>query len=88
MGAATELPEAPAPADADLARLAGAAFPALPEPRAASSAGSVTSSRRPPTSTTTDCRSAGTSGSAPVATYAGIVLSNSVSIQRVCTAKG
>ena len=71
-------------------RLGALAFAAAPPPRRPrrSPAGSTTSSRLPPTSTTTRCRSPSSAASPGRPANAGMVLSNSVSIQRVCTVNG
>src|SRR4051812_50151681 len=73
----------------DAARLGGvraaAPRPAAPAPKPA---GSDTSSRLPPTSTTIRSRSCGSAASPVVPCQGSIVLSNSVSIQRVCTENG
>ncbi len=63
------------------------AFPPLPPPRV-SSPGRETSTRRPPTSTMTDCRGRASSSSIGCpAVNGGTWLSHSVSIHRVCTEK-
>ncbi len=57
-------------------------------PAAASPAGSTTSSRLPPTSTTTRSRPGSAGAPAGSAEYGAIVAANSVSIHRVCTRNG
>ena len=95
IGAVSESPEAAAPAllpPERFGRLLLRRAAAAPPPPRDSPPGRDTSRRLPPTSTTIVCRSA-TSSSSPSAAagpaaYGGMVLSNSVSIQRVCTVNG
>ena len=89
IGVVRASPEAAAPALPPPDRLGAFFLAAPPSPPRFSPPGRITSRRLPPTSTTTLWRSpAGSGASATTPAYGGMSLTNSVSIQRVCTVNG
>ena len=83
IGEVRESPEAAAPLRFPLPRFGALTGPAAPRP-----AGIVTSKRFPPTSTTSVTRGAASSPTSAEPLNGGMSLSNSVSIQRLCTRNG
>ena len=90
MGEVRASPEAPRAAVPPRAPrcLRGLAWAGAAERAVPGSCGMVTSSRLPPTSTTTVCRSGSSAAGSGDAANGSMLLSNSVSIHRVCTVKG